>query len=125
MNIKTITAGHSRKEGRPNYGSEDYHFSLTIEVEPGEDLTELANGMFETCRAKVNEQFAAGKESVIAQGTEGVKPGGAMPYDWKNTPGGERWLQNKAEIDQNFGEENGERGSNFGEEDMASTSGQQ
>jgi len=35
MTIKTITAGHSRKEGRPNYGSEDYHFSLTIEVEPG------------------------------------------------------------------------------------------
>lgn len=111
MTIKTITAGHSRKEGRPNYGSEDFHFSLTLEVAEGEDLTELAKSMFETCRAKVNEQFAA------------EKPAGKIPFsqvghnpklfDWKNTPGGQAWIDAKNEQTEDYGLDNGPRGSKF------------
>jgi len=46
------------------------------------------------------------------------------PFNWKDTPGGQSWLDNKKDVDQNFGEENGERGSSFNNERVESVSGQ-
>lgn len=105
MIIKTITAGHSRKEGRPGYGSEDYHFSITVEVEPGENLTDLSASMFETCKQKVNEQFA---EATQITPHPPVKV--PVKFDWKDTRAGENWLAAKAEQSEEHGADNGPRG---------------
>ena len=138
MNIKEISVHYNRKMSDNNFGSRDVGFGMTAEVGPEEDVKEVQQALFEQCHQMAMEQFERGKvEPLQGEPNEFVlKPAGTIrnfvsggklkqPFDWKDTPGGEKWLERKAEIDQNFGEENGPRGSSFNDERSQSVSGQQ
>lgn len=104
-----------------NYGSRDVHFGLTAEIGPNENVEKVQQDLFEQCHQMVMEQYGRNEKVEPPQG----EPDEFLikPFNWKNTQNGERYLEAKAEDNEEHGSENGPRGSNF--EAGESVSGQQ
>lgn len=122
MNIKEVSASYGRKMSDNNYGSRDVFFSLTADIEPTEDAAKVQHDLFELCHEAAMQEFSrAGNGEVEPPKATSTIPTN-KPFDWKDTPGGQRWLDVKAEDNDEHGAENGPRGGQFEGE---SVSGQQ
>lgn len=119
-----VARSFSLKKNLGNYESADFFCSAKRECLP-EEVTETSERLITFCRVQVEADVAEFVEKRNKVETPAASTIPKKPFDWKNTPGGERWLERKGEIDQNFGEENGERGSSFNDERGQSISGQQ
>ena len=93
-----------------NYGSRDVFFSLTADLGPEDDPKEVQQALFEQCHQMAMSQFERGKvEPPQGEPDEFIIP----KKDFWDSPAGERIREVKAEQTEDYGLDNGPRGSKF------------